>query len=226
MQKLPPHIPRPPNHNLLRPVHLGLMEPPNQRRQDMRILRVKIIPRPVKIRRHDGHKLGAVLTVVRLAHLDAGDLGDGIRLIRRFQRAGQEVFLLHGLRGVLGVDAGGAQEEEAVHACEVGAMDDARLDDQVVVDELGRVGVVGVDAADLGRGQEDVVRPLLLEKGAHCRLVQQVQALQAHAAHGLGPEVRGGFVDGAEDVPEALFEQGADQGAADHAGRSGYEDFV
>lgn len=187
---------------------------------------MKIVPGSIEVCRHHRYKLGAVLPVVGLAHLDPRDLGDGVGFVGRFQGAGQEVFLLHGLRGVFGVDAGGAQEEEAVYAGEVGVMDDVGLDDQIVVDELGRVGVVGVDAADLGCGQEDVVGALAFEEGADGLLVHEVQAFQAHAALGLGAEVRGGAVDGAEDVFVALFEQGADQGAADHAGGSGYEDFV
>ena len=38
-------------------------------------------------------------------------------------------------------------------------VDDVGLDHQVVVEEVGRVGVVGEDAADLGRGEEDHVGP-------------------------------------------------------------------
>jgi hypothetical protein len=43
-------------------------------------------------------------------------------------------------------------------------VDDVGLDHQVLVDELGRVGVVGVDAADLGRGQIHLVGPLVAGK--------------------------------------------------------------
>lgn len=105
-------------------------------------------------------------------------------------------------------------------------MDEICLDEQIVVDEFGRVGVVGVDAAHLGCGQENVVRALPVEEGADSGLVQEVQRFQADAAFGFWPEVWGGAVDGAEDVFISLGQQGADDSAADHAGGSGYEDFV
>lgn len=47
----------------------------------------------------------AVLGTVMLAELEPGNLGDGIRLVGRLQRAGQETFLRHRLRRVLRVDA-------------------------------------------------------------------------------------------------------------------------
>ena len=49
---------------------------------------------------------GAVLAVVAPAHLDAGDLGQGVGPVGGLKRAGEEVVLGDGLRGELGVDAG------------------------------------------------------------------------------------------------------------------------
>jgi len=86
--------------------------------------------------------------------------------------------------------------------------------------------VVGVDAADLGRGQEDVLGPLAFEEGTHRALVHEVQGLQANAACCLGAEIRRLAVDGADDMLEPLGQKGAHKGAADHAGRSGHEDLV
>ena len=37
----------------------------------------------------------------------------------------------------------------------IGGIDDVVLDQQIVANELRRVGVVGMDAADPGRGQDD-----------------------------------------------------------------------
>jgi hypothetical protein len=47
--------------------------------------------------------------------------------------------------------------QEPLHPGQVGGVDDIGLDHQVFVDELRRIGVVGVDAADLGRGEDDDV---------------------------------------------------------------------
>jgi hypothetical protein len=44
------------------------------------------------------------------------------------------------------VDAAGAEEKEFLDVVLVSCMDDVGLDHQVLVDEVGWVGVVGVDA--------------------------------------------------------------------------------
>ena len=77
----------------------------DQGREDVGVLKIVIVSRPVEIGRHDADEIGAVLPVVRGTHLDAGDLGDGVGLVGGFQHAGKEMFLLHRLRRVLGVDA-------------------------------------------------------------------------------------------------------------------------
>ena len=41
--------------------------------------------------------------------------------------------------------------------CLMGGFDDVGLDDEVVADEVGRVGVVGEDAAYFGGGEEDIL---------------------------------------------------------------------
>jgi hypothetical protein len=50
---------------------------------------------------------------------------------------------------------------------QVGSVDDVAGDDEVVPNELGRIGVVGMDAANLGRGQVDLVRAFLREEVPH-----------------------------------------------------------
>ena len=54
-------------------------------------------------------------------------------------------------------------------------LDDVGLHHQVLVDEVGRVGVVGMNAADFGSGQVDLVGFFLGEEGLHCGLVRQVE---------------------------------------------------
>ena len=54
-------------------------------------------------------------------------------------------------------------------------MDHVALDHQVLVDELGRVGVVGVDAAYLGGSEIDLVDALALEEGTDGGLVGQIK---------------------------------------------------
>jgi len=59
---------------------LGVVEPPDQRRDDVGALRRERVARAVQVvgRRHDGVHAVVELGAVRLAHLDANDLGDGI----------------------------------------------------------------------------------------------------------------------------------------------------
>ena len=82
----------------------------------MAVLRVVVVSRAVKVARHHAAVVGAVLSVVALAHLDAGDLGDGVGLVGGFQRAGEQVFFLDRLRAVAGVDAAGSEEKQLLDA--------------------------------------------------------------------------------------------------------------
>ena len=105
-------------------------------------------------------------------------------------------------------------------------MDNVGLDDQVVVNEFGWIGVVGVDAADLGCCQKDVVGAFGFEKGPDCGLIHKIEAFKSNAALRFWAEIRSCSVDGAENVLEALDQQCADYGAADHTGGTGYENLV
>lgn len=93
--------------NSKRPVapHPGLMRLPDQGGQDVAVLQVVIIARTVKIRGHDRQIPCAVLTVVRPAHLDARDLGQGIGSVRGLQGAGQQIGFSDGLRTFARIDA-------------------------------------------------------------------------------------------------------------------------
>ena len=181
---------------------------PQQRRQHMAVGQVVVVVRAVQIGRHHADVLPAVLAVVALGQLDAGDLGDRVGLVGRLQRAGQQRVFPDRLCAVARVDAARAQEHQPLHARQVRAVDQVRLDHQVLVDEVGAVDVVGLDATHPRGGDEDVVRLLLGQEGLHRALVQQVQL---GAAAG-------------EDVRVAAGLQSAHQGAADHAAMAGDED--
>ena len=99
-----------------------------------------------------------------------------------------------------------------MHAVAEGRVDDVGLHHQVLVDEFGRVGVVGVDAAHLGGGQVDLVGLLRREEGAHGSLVGKVQFRM-----GAGDDALGRV---------ALGQQLAHDGRADHAAMAGHVDLV
>jgi len=147
----------------------------DQRRQHVGGFQVEIVVGAIEVGRHGGEEPGPVLAIVGAAHGDASDLGDGVRLVGRFQRPGQEVFLLQRLGCQLRIDAAAPQEEEPLDAGELSVADNVTLDHQVVVDEIGRVAIVGDDPPHFGGGQKDVVGSLFLEKTGDRSLVAQIK---------------------------------------------------
>jgi hypothetical protein len=72
-------------------------------------------------------------------------------------------------------------------------VNDVGLDHQVLVDELGRVAVVGVNAADFGGGQVNLVGAFLGKEGIDGRLIGEVEfGVAAGEDLGRGARVAGG----------------------------------
>ena len=138
----------------------GLVEAPDEGRQDVRVLRVIVVVRPVEVRGHGADEIAAVLFPNGLAEFDAGDLGDGVPLVGGFQRPGQQGVLRDGLGGVFGVDAGASQEEKLLHPVTAGAVDQIILNLKVLEQEVRRIRVIGEDAAHFRRRHEHVFRAL------------------------------------------------------------------
>src|SRR3989442_7700847 len=170
----------PQRHRFLAP-YFGLVEFADQRRQDVARLEVVVVAGPVHVVRHGAEVARAVLAIERPAHLDAGDLRQGVRAVGRLQRPGEEVLLLDRLRAVARVDAGGAEKKQVAHAGLPGLLEHVGLDRQVLEDEVGGVAVIGDDAPDLRRGEEHDFRALALEGLAHRARIDAVE-----------PRVRGG----------------------------------
>ncbi len=73
----------------------------------------------------------------------------------------EQLILRDRLPGVTGVDAARSEVEKLLHADAVGGVDDRGVDHQIVVEELGRIRVVGMDAADLSGRQDDLLGPVV-----------------------------------------------------------------
>ena len=71
----------------------------------MRVLKMEIIVGTIEVGRHHGNIVGAILQVVRLAHLQSGNLRDSILLIGVFQFRCQQTVLRHRLRSVFRINA-------------------------------------------------------------------------------------------------------------------------
>ena len=188
----------------------------DESREDVRVGEVEVVVWAVEVGGHGGQVPGAVLAVVAPAHLDPGDLGEGVGAVGGLEGAGEEAGLGHGLGGELGVDAGGAEEEEAVDAGLPRGLDHVGLDDEVVADEVGGVGVVGEDAADPGGGENDVLGPLLLEEAGDRGGVEEVE-LGVGAGEEVGVAEAGKFaLDGGAD--QATVAGDVDAGIERHVG--------
>ena len=148
-----------------------------------------------------------MLTCVRLAHFDAGDLRDRVPLIGWLERTGQQRRLVQRLRREARIDAARAEEAKLARAVAVGGVDQIRLDLEVVANEVGRVRVVGGNAADLGGGHKDVLRPLAREEAIHGRPVAQIDCAARRR----------------QDVGVAACSQRAADRGADEAARAGHE---
>jgi hypothetical protein len=94
-----------------------------------------------------------------------------------------------------------------LHAVVESSVNHVGLNHQVLIDEVSRVGVVGVNAAHLGCGHVDLVGLFLGEEGLHGSLVGQVE---------LG-------VGASDDAVRGLAsgQQLANDGGADHAAMAG-----
>ena len=147
-----------PEHHLVAALDLRVVELADHRRQHVRGLEVEVVARAVEVRRHRRDVGLVVLATHRLDVQHAGDLGDGVGVVGRLQQAGEQGVLADRLLGELRVDAARAEEQQPLDADLVGGVDDVHLDADVVGEEVGRVGGVGHDAADLGRRQHDVLR--------------------------------------------------------------------
>ena len=186
-------------------VHLRLVELADEGRNDVAVLQVIIVARTVQVGRHGRDEVGPVLVPVGLAQFDARNLGDGVGLVGRFERPGQQGVLDQGLVGEFRVDAARAEEQQLLDPDLMGGMDQVGLDHEVVIEEVRPVDVVGVDAPHLGRGDEDVGGPFAFHHGADGGLVPQVEFA---ACEGDGVGQSGGG-------------EGPAEGAAHHAAVAG-----
>ena len=134
-----------------------------------------VVAGAVEIRRHHRNEIGAVLTAIGLGQLHAGDLGDGVPLVGRLERAGQQRVLGHRLRRKPRIGARRRQEQELVDAGAMRAGDHIGFDHEVVVQEIDRLRVVRDNAADARGGDEHRVRLPRLDPCLDVGLPAQVE---------------------------------------------------
>ena len=106
MQKFTHWRPASPHHHIRRILLASLMKAAQQRRDHMRITRMKVVMRSVQIGRHHRAIITAILSVIRFAQLDTGNFGNRIRLIGRFKCPLQQFTFGDWLGGLLGINTG------------------------------------------------------------------------------------------------------------------------
>ena len=154
---------------------LGKINLAHHRRHYMAVLQVEIIIRTIEVGWHYCDIVGSILKVVALAHLQSGNLSDGIFLVGIFQRRSKEHILTHWLRSILWIDAGRAQEEELLHTMRISIADHVALHLHVLHDEVGTIERICHDSAHEGSSQNHCIRLLLVKELLYCILVGQVE---------------------------------------------------
>ncbi len=186
---------------------LGLMKAPHQRRRNVAVVGMIIVAGPVKIGRHHRDEIGAMLQPIGLAQFDAGDLGDGVPLIARLQRARKQHVGRHRLRRQPRIDAGRAEIDELLDGAAMRGANGIERDRDIVGEEVGGEGRVGADATDLAGSDEDGIGLGLRHEALDCIRLPQIEVLAR----------------GENDVAVFAFKPAHDRGTG-HAGMPGDED--
>ena len=100
---------------------------------------MEIVVGTIEVSGHDSDIVGAVLQVITLAHLQSGNLRNGIFLVGVFQRGGQQTVFPHGLGCVLRIDTGRTEEEQFLDTMGIRLTDDITLYLHIHHDEVGTV---------------------------------------------------------------------------------------
>ena len=124
-------------------IYFCLVEAPHQPGHYVGGLRVEIVAHPVDVRGHHRERVEPELAAIGVAHGLARDLGHCIGQVCGLQFSGQQHILADRLLGMLGVDAGRAQEQQLLAPAPVGRVDDISLDRQIVANEVPAELVIG-----------------------------------------------------------------------------------
>ena len=137
---------------------LCLMKAPNQRGENMTVLRMVVVIGTIEIRRHHGDIVRAVLSIQIGTVFQSRNLRKSIRLIRLLERRLQQAVLLHRLLCETRVDAGGAKELQLFAVISPCGMNDVHLQHHILVHKICRSLGVRLNPADLCSSQKNVLR--------------------------------------------------------------------
>ena len=119
------------------------------------------------------------MQIEALTHFQSGYLGDGVRFVGLFQRCGKQFRFFNGLVSITRIDAGTAQKEQFLYVVTKAFANHVLLNLQVLVDEIGPVGVVGHDASHVSGSQNHIFGLFGIEEGTNSHTIHQIEFVVA-----------------------------------------------
>ena len=116
-----------------------------------------------------------MLAVIAFAQLDSGNFRNCVRFIGWFQEAVHQIFLTQRLRRRARINAGRSEKQQFADTTAPCLVHHVGLHHQIVKNKVGRIGIVGVNAADFCGGKINDVNFFVLEKRTHLCLVSKFQ---------------------------------------------------
>ncbi len=141
----------------------------------MGVIGMKIVVRPVEVRRHDRDEIAAMLLAIGLTQLDARYFCQSVPFVRRLKRAGKQRFLRDRLRGLARIDAGRAQKQKLLDLVRKRALDHIQLDLQILVQKISGMKLIGENSAHLRRREEDNLRLVRSHPALHGAGARQIE---------------------------------------------------
>ncbi len=140
----------------------------------MRVLEVEVVAWTIEVRRHSSKIIRLILPIIGLTHFNSGDLCNGVWVVCLFERAGKGILLSWVEDNRVGKYTM-TRGRGACYSTPTCLMYDVGLNHQILINEIGRVGVVREYAADLCGSKKDKFRFLLSEKGLDIGLTPEIK---------------------------------------------------
>ena len=188
MQELAQRLARPPHDNLTVLLFFGFVEPADERRQHVTGQPIEVVSRSIEVTRHNRNVAAAILLSIGLTELDPGNFGDRVPFVRRLQRAGKQRVFPDRLRREFRIDARRPKEYKAIDPSEMSGVNDIGLNCQIVIDEIRRIGIIGINATDLGSGKYDCFGAVLLQPHLDGKLIPQIDDLARFCGYTIGAD--------------------------------------
>ena len=141
----------------------------------MAVRRMIVVIRSIKIRRHKGNIISAILLVQKLAVFQAADFGQSISFIGLLQLTRQQAAFLHRLRCQAWINAGRAKKFQLLAAIFPGAMNNIHFQNHVVIHKICQCFAVGHDTANLCCSQKNIFRLFFSKEFFYSILSAQIQ---------------------------------------------------